>query len=73
MSNEKKPEKPLTMTVEELKEKVERAIAESGLPSFLLEPIFGNYYLRLRQATEAQARAERARYEAETAKEKEGA
>lgn len=66
-----KAAKPLTMTVNEMKAKVEAAIAESALPAFFLEPIFCNYWMQLRSAGEAYARAEKERYEKETAEEKE--
>lgn len=71
MNIENKEIKPLTMTISELKNKIETAIAKSGLPACLIEPIICNYYLQLKSASEAQTRAEKERYDKETSKREE--
>lgn len=68
MSKEKTAMKPLTMSINEMKAKIEAAIAESNLPACIIEPIICNYLLQLRAAGEALARAEKARYESQATK-----
>lgn len=54
--------KPLTMALNELRKKMEEAIAESNLPSCIVEPIVCNYWLQLKASAEAQARAEKEKF-----------
>ena len=61
-SNMSKYSKPLTMALNELRKKIEEAIAESNLPSCIVEPIVCNYWLQLKASAEAQARAEKEKF-----------
>lgn len=58
-----KPEKTLPIIMDELKKRVETAIAESGLPSCVLEPLFCAYWLQLKGTSDACLEADRKRYE----------
>lgn len=68
MKEKTKPAKPLTMAMRELKTEIESAIARSGLPACIIEPIVCNYWLQLKASAEEQARAEAAAYETEIGK-----
>ncbi len=68
MKEKTKPTKPLTMAMRELKTEIESAIARSGLPACIIEPIVCNYWLQLKASADEQARAEAAAYEAESGK-----
>lgn len=62
-------DKPLSIRKEEFEQGLVQLINNSGLPSYILEPIVKNYYIELKELSQIQTRQEREEYEAEKSKE----
>lgn len=62
-------DKPLSVRKEEFESSLVQLINNSGLPSYILEPIVKNYYSELKELSQIQTKQEREQYEAEKSKE----
>lgn len=61
---EKKKAKPVTMRITELRQNLDRVVAESGLPSFLVEILLGEYLSGVSIVARREYEADRAEWEA---------
>ena len=62
-------DKPLSVRKEEFESSLVQLINNSGLPSYILEPIVKNYYSELKELSQIQTKQEREQYEADKSKE----
>lgn len=55
--------KPVTVRIEDFKENLNRAVAESELPPFMLELLLGEYLTGVRQVAQTEYAQDRAAWE----------
>lgn len=60
---EKKKMKPVTMRIAELRQNLDRVVAESGLPPFLVEILLGEYLSGVSIVARREYEADRAEWE----------
>lgn len=56
-------EKPITIKIQELKENLAKLINESGLPSYIIEPIIKDFYQEIYKLNQAQFLKDKEEYE----------